>query len=196
MHTICSKGTDFDNNERRFAAAALVIILSFCEKLSTIRIADFPALIKEYLLKKKKKTMIKPLTTEGVAEYEIDCLVAPGTSSTKNICLSHAEVSGSTLCMMSRAPKALETLKIFVGGLRQRDPGRYSKDPKSCGRVSSSTRIHCKCLSSTCQSLNTQKVKFGGRSDEGALLGPPYYLRESPFRLIDALPPNLEYLCL
>jgi hypothetical protein len=45
---------DFDNNERRFAAAALVIILSFCEKLSTIRIADFPALIKEYLLKKKK----------------------------------------------------------------------------------------------------------------------------------------------
>lgn len=71
---------------------------------------------------------------EGVAEYEIDCLVAPGTSSTKNICLSHAEVSGSTLCMMSRDPKALETLKIFVGGLRQRDPGRYSIRPKELGK--------------------------------------------------------------
>lgn len=104
---------------------------------------------------------------EGVAEYEIDCLVAPGTSSTKNICLSHAEVSGSTLYMMIRAPKALKTLKIFVGGLRQRDPGRYSIRHKELGRVSSSTRIHFKCLSSTCQSLNTQKVKFGGRSDGG-----------------------------
>ncbi|KAH7158590.1 hypothetical protein DER46DRAFT_648609 [Fusarium sp. MPI-SDFR-AT-0072] len=65
---------------------------------------------------------------EGVAEYEIDCLVAPGTSSTKNICLSHAEVSGSTLRTMSRAPKALETLKIFVGGLHQRDPGRSNSE--------------------------------------------------------------------
>ncbi|KAG7407683.1 hypothetical protein ACKAV7_012347 [Fusarium commune] len=71
---------------------------------------------------------------EGVAEYEIDCLVAPGTSSTKNICLSHAEVSGSTLRTMSRAPKALETLKIFVGGLHQRDPGRYSIRSKELGK--------------------------------------------------------------
>lgn len=29
-----------------------------------------------------------------------------------------------------------------------------------------------------------------------ALLGPSYEVQEPPFRLIDALPPNLEYLCL
>ncbi|WZH48191.1 Putative f-box domain containing protein [Fusarium acuminatum] len=29
-----------------------------------------------------------------------------------------------------------------------------------------------------------------------ALLGPPYEIKEPPFRLVDALPPNLEYLCL
>jgi hypothetical protein len=166
---------DFDDNERRFAAAALVILFSLCEKLSTIRIADFPTLSREYLLRNNygrvgrpglqqlktvefvkessldirsyedvdlleyircfgKLPLMKTLNMGGVAEYEINGLIAPGTSSIKNIHLSHAEVSGSTLCMIVRAPKALETLKISVGGLWQRDPGRYSMRPKELGK--------------------------------------------------------------
>lgn len=43
---------DFDNNESRFAAAALVIIFSslFVKGYLLSRKADFPALIQEYLL--------------------------------------------------------------------------------------------------------------------------------------------------
>ncbi|KAJ4007219.1 hypothetical protein NW752_007803 [Fusarium irregulare] len=48
---VSEKARDFDDNERAFAVAALIAIFSLCEKVSVLRIADFPTLLREYLLK-------------------------------------------------------------------------------------------------------------------------------------------------
>lgn len=45
------KAKDFDDNEKEFAVAALIVIFSLCEKLTVLRIAEFPTLLREYLLK-------------------------------------------------------------------------------------------------------------------------------------------------
>ncbi|KAF4336854.1 f-box domain protein [Fusarium beomiforme] len=52
----------------------------------------------------------------------------------RSIQLSHIEVPGSTLCFIIRAPKALETLKIPIEGLWQKNPWRESMRPKELGK--------------------------------------------------------------
>ncbi|KAL4732297.1 hypothetical protein ACLX1H_001308 [Fusarium chlamydosporum] len=42
---------DFDDNERMFTSAALIILFSLCENLSVLRISDFPTPLRDYLLK-------------------------------------------------------------------------------------------------------------------------------------------------
>ncbi|KAL6916070.1 hypothetical protein FSST1_007565 [Fusarium sambucinum] len=68
---------DFDDNERAFATAALIIIFSLCEQISVLRIDDFPTLLKEYLLKNNygqlKRFALQQLkTVEFVKEYPLD----------------------------------------------------------------------------------------------------------------------------
>ncbi|KAM0548921.1 hypothetical protein ACHAO7_006346 [Fusarium culmorum] len=74
------KAKDFDDNEREFATVALIIVFSLCEKISVLRIADFPALIQEYLLKNNygqlKRTALQQLkTVEFIKELPLDTRV-------------------------------------------------------------------------------------------------------------------------
>ncbi|KAF9768201.1 hypothetical protein IL306_014533 [Fusarium sp. DS 682] len=184
---------------------------------------------------------------EGVAEHEIGALVSPGTSSIKNIQLTHTEVPGSTLCIIIRAPKVLETLKISVGGLWQKNPWLESVKHKELGKSLLQHRNTLKILELDMSEFDytednnredNRKQDLEQSSDEyfqldrkssnlpfwlkdifddrayiltigslrdfkaithlsigiRALLGPLHEFQEPPCGLVDALPPNLEYL--
>ncbi|KAM0555773.1 hypothetical protein ACHAPJ_006169 [Fusarium lateritium] len=290
MGHVSDNARDFDDHERRFAAAAVVILLSLCHSLYTIRIADFPTLVREYLLKNNYNQVKIPglqqlrtvefiktiplddrnyenvdfleyfryfgrlpametLTMEGVTEYEIEGLVSPGTSNIKNIYLSHVDISGSTLGMVIRAPKALEEFKVSIGGLWQMEPGRFSIRPQTLGKSLLQHRHTLRVLELDISDFDYREVNsweddalkeleqkgekyyqldkassslpfwlkdvpddrpygstIGSLYDFdalthlslslSALLGPLYGFQDPPFRLVDALPPNLEYFCL
>ncbi|KAJ4257381.1 hypothetical protein NW762_008500 [Fusarium torreyae] len=290
MGHVSDNARDFDDHERKFAAAAVVILLSLCNSLSTIHIADFPTLVGEYLLRnnydqvkipglQQLKTVefiktiplddrnyenvdfleyfryfgrlpaMESLMMEGVTEYEIEGLVSPGTSNIKNIHLSHVDISGSTLGMVIRAPKALEEFKIVIGGLWQMEPGRFNIRPQTLGKsllqhkhtlrvleldisdfdysevnsweddalkeleqrgkkyyqldkASSSLTFWLKdvpddrAYGSTIGSLYDFTALTHLSISLSALLGPSSEIQKPPFRLLDALPPNLKYLCL
>ncbi|KAF4950914.1 hypothetical protein FSARC_13050 [Fusarium sarcochroum] len=290
MGQVSDNARDFDDYERRFAAAAVVILLSLCKSLSTIRIADFPSLVGEYLLRnnygqvetlglQQLKTVefiksipfddrnyenvdfleyfryfgrlpaMETLMMEGVTEYEIGGLVSPGTSNIKSIHLGHVDISGSTLGMVIRAPKALEEFKISIGGLWQMQPGRFSIWPKTLGKCLLKHRHTLKVLELDISDFDYREVssweddsleELEQKGDEyyqldkasssfpfwlkdvpddrpygstigslydfsvlthlsislTALLGSLSEFQEPPFRLANALPPNLEYLCL
>jgi hypothetical protein len=71
---------DFDDNERAFATAALIIVFSLCRQISTLRIADFPTLLREYLLKNNygqlNRLGLQQLkTVEFIKEYPLDTRV-------------------------------------------------------------------------------------------------------------------------
>ncbi|OBS25407.1 hypothetical protein FPOA_05940 [Fusarium poae] len=281
---------DFDDNERAFATAALIIIFSLCERISVLRIAEFPTLLREYLLKNNygqlkrvalqqlktvefvkeypldnrvyeiveffeylrhfgKLPAIENLTMEGVMESEVNDLVSPGTSNIKNIHLSHCDISGSTLSKMIRSSKILEELRVSFGGLWHLDIGAWNIRPQTVGKSLLQHRDSLKVLdldiadfdyteveswensrfeelvqggeeyfeldrksstlpfwqedipddrpySLTIGSLHDFKTMTHLSIGLNALFGPSYRRKEPPFRLIDALPPNLEYLCL
>ncbi|GKU01129.1 f-box containing protein [Fusarium langsethiae] len=68
---------DFDDNERTFATAALIILFSLCEQITILRIAEFPTLLREYLLKNNygqlNRFALQQLkTVEFVKEYPLD----------------------------------------------------------------------------------------------------------------------------
>ncbi|RGP61455.1 f-box domain containing protein [Fusarium sporotrichioides] len=68
---------DFDDNERTFATTALIILFSLCEQITILRIAEFPTLLREYLLKNNygqlNRFALQQLqTVEFVKEYPLD----------------------------------------------------------------------------------------------------------------------------
>ncbi|KAH6898014.1 hypothetical protein B0T10DRAFT_577479 [Thelonectria olida] len=250
--------------------------LETVEVLAGHRVSDYEGVygtveFLEYFQYFHRLPAIHSITIDGVMEYQAAReTFVPRTGNMRKIQIEHADVSSGMLCIIILIPKALEELRLSLGGLWNpdggvpmmilRDLGKALLEHRKTlrvldldidyalhnGRVSwmeegkdddESTimdglmdrededygleylRLDRESSRDTIQYRETPDARkygltIGSLHDFTALthlsigmkalmgpresdLRPPFHLVEQPpFRLIDALPPNLEYLCL